>query len=76
MAGLSDVAVVVRPGRARRVVLVRCRRGCQWLARPGVSGGLYGPGWPRLVAVGCPLRHLFPVRRLLSWFAQLRRVRV
>ena len=46
VAGLSDVAVVVRPGRARRVVLVRCRHGRQWLARPGLCGGPNGPGGP------------------------------
>ena len=71
MARLSDVAVVVQPGRARRVVLVRCRRGCQCLARPALCGGPYGPGWPRLVAVGCPIRHLFPLG-----VSRFRRVRV
>ena len=45
VAGLSDVAVVVRPGRARRVVLVHRCRGRQWSARPELCGGLYGPGW-------------------------------
>ena len=74
--GLSDMAVVLRPGRARRVVLVGCCRGRQWLARPGSCRGPYGPGWPGLAAVGCPLRHLFPVGRVLSWFARLRPVRV
>ena len=76
VAGLSDVAVVVRPGRARRFVFVRRRRGRQWLAPPGLCGCPYGPGWPSLVAVGCPLRHLFPVGRVLLWFACLRRVRM
>ena len=43
-AGLSDVAVIVlQPGRARRVVLVRGRRSCQWLACLGLCGGPYGP---------------------------------
>ena len=60
-SGLSDVAVMVRPGQARRVVLVRRRRYRQWLARPGLCAGLFGPVRPRLVAVGCPLRYLFPV---------------
>ena len=76
MAGLFNVAVVVGPGRTRRVVLVRRCRGRQLSARLGLCSGLYGPGQPRLVAVGCPLRHLFPVGRVLSWFALLRRVRV
>ena len=76
MSGLSDVAAVVQPGRARRVVLVRCCRGRQWSARPGLCGGPFGPGKPRLVVVGCHLRHLFPVGRVLSWFARLRFVRV
>ena len=76
VAGLSDVAVVLRPGRARCVVLVRRRPGRQWSARPGLCGGPHGPGWPRWVAVGCPLRHVFSVGRVLSWFARLRRVLV
>ena len=76
VAGLSDVAVVLRPGRAWRVVLVHRRRGRQWSARPGLCGGPYGPGRPRLVAVGRPLRLLFPVGRVLSWFVRLWRVRV
>ena len=76
VAGLSAVAVVVRPGRAWRVLLVPRRRVCQWLARPGLCGGPYSPRWPRFVAVGCPLRLLFPVGRVLSWLARLRRVRV
>ena len=67
VAGLSDVAVVVRPGCARRIVLVRRCRCRQWSARPGLCGGPYGPGWPRFVAVGCPLCHLLPVRCVLSW---------
>ena len=76
VAGLSDVAVIVlRPGRARRDVLVR-RRGRQWSACPGLCGGPYGPGRPRLIAVGRPLRHLFPVGRVLSWLVRLWRVRV
>ena len=56
MSGLSDLAVVVRLERAQRVVLVRRCRGRQWLAHPQLCGRLYGPGRPRLVAVGCPLR--------------------
>ena len=76
VAGLSDVAVVLRPGRARHVVLARCRRGRQWSACVGFCGGPHGPGWPRLVAVGRPLRHLFPVGRVLSWPVRLWRVRV
>ena len=76
MAGLSDVAVVVRPGCAPCVVLVGRCRGRGWSACPGLFGGLYGPGWPRLIAVGCPLRHLSPVWCVLSWLARLRRVRV
>ena len=76
VSGPPDVAVLVQPGRAQRVVLVRRRRGSQWSARSGLCGGPYGPGRSRLVAVGCPLRHWFPVRRVLSWFARLQRVRV
>ena len=76
MAGLSHVAVLVRPGRARRVVLLRRGPGRQWSPHPGLCGGPYGPGRPRLVAVGCPLRHFFPVGCVLSWFARLWRVRV
>ena len=76
MAGLSDVAVVLRTGRARCVVLVCRPCDCQWSARLGLCSGSYGPGWPRLVAVGCPLRHVSPVRRVLSCFAWLRRVHV
>ena len=76
VAGLSDVAVVLRPGRARRFVLVRRRRGRQWSTRPGWCSGPYGPAQPRLVAVGCPLCHLFLVERVLSWSARLRPVRV
>ena len=60
-AGLSDVAVIVlQKGRARRVVLVRRHRSRQWLACLGLCGGPYGPGRPRLVAVGRPLRCFFP----------------
>ena len=69
MAGLSDVPVVVRPGRARRVVLVRRQRGRQWSVWSGLCNGPYGRARRCLVAVGCPLRHLFPVGRVLSWFA-------
>ena len=77
MAGLSDVVVIVlRPGRARRIVLVRRRRGHQWSACPGLCDGPYGPGWLHLIAVGRPLRHLFPVGRVLSWLVRLWRVRV
>ena len=76
VSGLWDVAVVVLPGLARRVVLVHRCRGRQWPACPGMCGGLYGLGRPRLVAVGCPLCHLFPVRRVSSWFARFRRVHV
>ena len=76
MAGLSDVAVVVQPGRAWRVVLVCHCRGCQWSARAGLCGGPYGPGWPHMVAVGCLLRHSLPVVSVLSWFTRLWRVRV
>ena len=54
VAGLSDLAVVLRPGRARRIVLFRRCRGRQWSARPGLCGGQYRPGRRRLVAVGCP----------------------
>ena len=75
VAGLSDVVVVLRSRCARRIVLVRDRCGSQWSARPGLCSGPYGPGWPRLVAAGCPLRHLFPVKPVLSWLARLRRVR-
>ena len=61
-AGLSDVAVIVlRPGRARRVALVRRRRSCQWSAFLGLCGGPYGPSRPPLVAVGRPLRCLCPL---------------
>ena len=74
VAGLSIVVVVLRPGRARRVVWVCRCRGRHWSARPGLCGGLYGPGWPHLVAVGCPLLH-FSVGHVLSWLARLRRVR-
>ena len=76
VSGLSDVAVVVPPGRARRVVFVRHRRCNQWPARPELCSGPYGLGRPCLVAVGCHLRHLFPLGHDLSWFAQLWRVRV
>ena len=76
VSGPPGVAVLVHPGRTRRVVLVRRRRGRQWSARSGFCGGAYGPGRPRLVAVGSPLRHWFPVGRVLSWFAGLRLVRV
>ena len=77
MAGLFDVALIaLRRGGARRVVLVRRRRGRQWSACPGLCGGLYGPGRPRFVAVGRPLRDLFPVGRVLSWLVQLWRVHV
>ena len=63
VASMSDVAVIaLRPGRARRVVLVRRRRGHQWSACLGLCGGPYGPGRPRLVAVGRSLRHSVPVR--------------
>ena len=76
-AGLSDVAVIVlRPGRAGRVLLVRCHRSRQWSACLGLVGGRYGPGRPHLVAVGPPLRCLFPVRCVLSWHVRLWRVRV
>ena len=75
VAGLSNVAAVLRPWCARRVVLVCRSRGCQWSARPGLFCGPYGPGRPRLFAVGCPLCHLFPVGCFLSLFAWLRRVR-
>ena len=61
VAGLSDVVVVLRPGRAPRVVLVRRCRGRQWSARRGRCGGVYRPGRPHLVAVGCPLL-FFPVK--------------
>ena len=54
MAGLSDVVVVLRPGRARCVVLVCRCCGCQWSARPGLCSGPYGPGRPCLVAVNVP----------------------
>ena len=74
VAGLSDLAVVLQLGRAGRVVLVHRRCCRQWSARLGLCGGRYGPGWPRFVAVGCPLRHLFPVGLVLSWFTLLRRV--
>ena len=60
MAGLSDVVDVLRPGRARCVVLVRRCRGRQWSARPGLCGGLYGPGRPCLVAVAVPYVICFP----------------
>ena len=76
VVGLSDVAVVLRPGRARRVVLVLRGRGRQWSACSGLCGGPYGPGWPRFVAVGLPLHHLFPVRRVLLWLVRLWHVRV
>ena len=75
VAGQSDVAVVLRPWCARRVMLVRRCRGRQLSARPGLRAGPHGPGRPRLVAVGCPLLHLFPVRCVLLWLAWLRRVR-
>ena len=68
-AGLSDVAVLLRPGCAWRVVLVCSRYGRQSSARLRLCGGLYGPCRPRLVAVGCPTRHLFPVGCVLSWLA-------
>ena len=74
VAGQSDVLVVLRPGRAWRVVLVRRCRGCQWPARPGLSSGPYGPRRPRLAAVGCPILHS-PVGRVLLWLARLWRVR-
>ena len=74
-AGLSDVAVIVlRPGRARRVVLVRRCRRCQWLACLGLCGGPYRPSWPRLVALGHPLRCLCPVGCVLLWLVRLWRV--
>ena len=76
VAGLSDLAVVLPPGLARRVVLFCRRRGRQWSACRGLCGGPYVLGLPRLVAVGCPLRHLFPVGRVLSWLVRLWRVRV
>ena len=77
VAGLSNVAVIVlRPGRARRVVLVCRCRGRQRSACLGSSGGLYGPGWSRLVAVGRPIRHLLPVGRGLLWIVPLWGVRV
>ena len=60
MAGLSGVADVLRPGRARCVVLVRRCRGRQWSARPGLCGGLYGPGRPCLVTVAVPYVICFP----------------
>ena len=66
VSGPPDVAVRVRRGHARRVVFVRCRRGSQSLAPWGLCGGLYWPGRPRLAAVGSPLRHWFPVGRVLS----------
>ena len=56
MARLSDVAVLVRPGRARRVVLVRLRRGRQWSARPELCAAPYSHGRLCLVAVGYSLR--------------------
>ena len=72
VAGLSNVAVVVlRLRRAQRVVLVCRCRGRQWYACPELCGGLYGPGWSHLVAVGCPLRHLLPVGCGLSWLVRL-----
>ena len=75
-AGLSDLAVIVlRPGRARRVVLVRCCRSRQWSACLGLCGGPYGPLWPHLVAVGPPLRCLFSVRCVLSWLVRFWHVR-
>ena len=62
VTGLSNVPVIVaRPGCVRRVVLVCRRRSRQWSACPGLCGGPYGLGWPRLIAVGRPLRRLFPV---------------
>ena len=75
VAGYSHVAVIVlRPGCARRFVFVRHRRGRQYSACPGLCGGPYGPGRLRLVAVGRPLRRLFPVRRVLLWLVRFWRV--
>ena len=70
VAGLSGVVDVLRPGRARCVVLVRRCRGCQWSARRGLCGGPYGPGQPCLVAVAVPYVILFPVRHVFLWFAR------
>ena len=76
-AGASDVAVIVlRPGRARRIVLGRRRPSHGWPACLGLCGGPYGPGRPRLVVVGRPLRCLFPVGYVFSWFVRFWRVRV
>ena len=73
--GLSDVAVIVlRPGRARRVVFVRRRRSRNWSACLGLCGGPFGPGWPRLVAVGRFLRCWFPAGCVLWWLVRFLRV--
>ena len=75
MAGLSDMVVIVlRPGCARRVVMVRrcCSR--QRSACPGLCGCSYGLGQSCLVAVGRPLHRLFPVGCDLSWLVRLWRV--
>ena len=77
VASLSDVAVIVlQQGCALRVVLVGRHRSRQWSACLGLCGGPYGLGWPRLVAVGRPLRCLSPVGCGLSWLVRLWRVRV
>ena len=60
MAVLSNVVVLLRPGRARCVMLVRWCRGGQWLARPGLCSGSYGPGRPGLVTVAVPYVICFP----------------
>ena len=76
MAGLSGVVDVLRPGRARCVVLVRRCRGRQWSARPGFCGGPYGPGLPCLVAVAVPYVIRFPsgvfLRGLLGFGTSVR----
>ena len=66
MVGLSGVVDVLRPGRARCVVLVCRCPGCQWSARPGLCGGPYGLGRPCLVAVAVLYVIFFPVDRGLS----------
>ena len=54
VAGLSGVVNLLRPGRARCVVLVRWCRGRQWSARPRLFGGPLGPSRPCLVPVAVP----------------------
>ena len=61
MAGLSGVVHVMRPGRARCVVLFRRCRGRQLSARQGLCGVLYGPQWLCLVVVAVPYVICFPL---------------